>query len=1088
MVGSLLLVGGPGRPVNPLPVQPARIHRPPLRPDVLSRERLNGWLEQASGGRLALVVAEAGHGKTTLLADWSRHTRRLTTWYRLEPADRDWLTFIRHLIAGGRELEAAFGIRTLELLQALGPGGPTREELIASIATELADCGRAHAQGLTLILDDYHAVDGSPETDPIVKAILDRTGPGFSVVIASRVPPKLPVGKLRARGGVSRLDEDDLHFDLAETDRLFREAYHRPLDPDVVADLRARTEGWAALLTLVRTNLEEQDEPDPRALVAQLSATGGDLYEFLAEEILAALPPPLQRFLERVSVLTAVDVDVAALVDERSAEEVRDAIREAEHLGLLSRPDRGSPHRFHPLVREFLAARLRDDVGPDAVRRLHLQVADTLAATDWETAAWHYREAGAVEEAAGVVDRAVDRIVASGQFEGARTFLDGSAGPVDRPGALVLRSRLELERGNYARAGELARAAADAAQGTPLAGIALLNLTAILARYGFDEQAIASAHSALQATLTEEQRVIAQATLLLSEAQHEGNLELIADLLRGLATQQDRAGHLRYAGITRVNLASLLLWTGRPDEARAVATQAEKDLAGLAGSAERATASANRLAALLQLGHTEALASLDRLVNHAPSAVARDEAAIEAARLHTDYGSLQQAQAAADQVGSAALSAGYLGGWLLARSVIALRGGDLDSASTLCAEAREAQVFDTCGGLRLRLQRARIGMALSDASAVIDIAELRRIAHAQRSRPGVALGDVLAALASAGSPDAAVSRLAPGDDHLLSVLAEELSRNLSRFGPDARARIEREARTRPARWTTALRLALPFDVQAGALLAEIGSSAEREALRQAAGSDKRLRPFAASLARRLATPVFVRDLGQVVIFLGDRPLDKATRRKVVALLCYLSSRTGMAATRDEALEALWPELSPDTATNSLHQTIYFLRRLFEPEYREWMSAGYVQFDGEVLSLDENLVDTSSRACWRRITAVRQGDMGALDELLAAYTGSYALDFAYEDWAAPYRDNLHAAVLACAEGGVQAASARGDWDRVIHLAHQVLAVDPAADAIELQLIRAYKSTGKNAAAAEQYGHYSAFVRDELGAEPSALDEL
>ena len=46
-----------------------------MRADTLSRERLNGWLDRAATGRVALIVAEAGFGKTTLLADWARGAR-----------------------------------------------------------------------------------------------------------------------------------------------------------------------------------------------------------------------------------------------------------------------------------------------------------------------------------------------------------------------------------------------------------------------------------------------------------------------------------------------------------------------------------------------------------------------------------------------------------------------------------------------------------------------------------------------------------------------------------------------------------------------------------------------------------------------------------------------------------------------------------------------------------------------------------------------------------------------------------------------------------------------------------------------------
>jgi LuxR family maltose regulon positive regulatory protein len=248
MAGSMLLFGRFGTmPLNPLPVQPAKIHRPLIRSDTLSRERLNGWLDTACRARLALVIGDAGFGKTTFLADWSKATRRRTAWYRLESDDRDWLTFIRHLVAGGRELDPAFAGATYRLLMALGPGGPTPAEIIDSLASEMAAFGAADPRGFSVIFDDYHCVEASEETDPIVRALIEATGPGFSLVIASRTAPRLPVGRLRARSAIARLDGDQLRFDVPETDRLFRDAYRIPLEPDVVTALVARTEGWAAL-------------------------------------------------------------------------------------------------------------------------------------------------------------------------------------------------------------------------------------------------------------------------------------------------------------------------------------------------------------------------------------------------------------------------------------------------------------------------------------------------------------------------------------------------------------------------------------------------------------------------------------------------------------------------------------------------------------------------------------------------------------------------------------------------------------------------------------------------------------------------
>ncbi len=61
----------------------------------------------------------------------------------------------------------------------------------------------------------------------------------------------------------------------------------------------------------------------------------------------------------------------------------------------------------------------------------------------------------------------------------------------------------------------------------------------------------------------------------------------------------------------------------------------------------------------------------------------------------------------------------------------------------------------------------------------------------------------------------------------------------------------------------------------------------------------------------------------------------------------------MSATRDQVLEVLWPELEPEVAGNSLNQTVYFLRRVFEPSFTDDLTPGYVHHNSEVLWLDPN---------------------------------------------------------------------------------------------------------------------------------------
>ena len=216
---------------------------------------------------------------------------------------------------------------------------------------------------------------------------------------------------------------------------------------------------------------------------------------------------------------------------------------------------------------------------------------------------------------------------------------------------------------------------------------------------------------------------------------------------------------------------------------------------------------------------------------------------------------------------------------------------------------------------------------------------------------------------------------------------------------------------------------------------------------------------------------------------------QSLRRKVLALLCLLLTRHDLSATKDEVLDALWPDLEPDVAVNSLNQTVYFLRRVFEPDYAEQTSPDFVRFDSNVVWLDMELVGSRSQECWKLIKAIgSEARPGAVEVLARTYLGKFALDFAYEEWAIPYRDALHAGYLHVMEAAVASDTATGHYDRGIRLARAAITVDPTAENLEVSLVRLYRMAGAHAAAAEQYEHYAATLRNEFGLEPPPIDSL
>ena len=210
---------------------------------------------------------------------------------------------------------------------------------------------------------------------------------------------------------------------------------------------------------------------------------------------------------------------------------------------------------------------------------------------------------------------------------------------------------------------------------------------------------------------------------------------------------------------------------------------------------------------------------------------------------------------------------------------------------------------------------------------------------------------------------------------------------------------------------------------------------------------------------------------------------------MLALLCLLLTRPRMALTREEVADSLWPDHDPNSALNSLNQTVYFLRRVFEPDYAEDLSPGYVGQDGETIWLDPELVGFKKpempRASFERCQGSRRrkgrlrwrlSTPGALHWTSRTKSGRPPIATAFtlltfESWSMPYDWTSNA----------------GHLDRATFLAERAAEADPESEEIQLSLTRLYRHSGAFAAAAEQYGHYANLAKD-LGVEPVPPEDL
>lgn len=1108
---------GPGRPaadppkafpiggevVHEFPVQLAKVQRPPLRRETLRRERLLDWLKVKIHHRVVLITAEAGYGKTTLLADFARHHRRPAMWYRLDNDDRNWVSFMHYLVAAGRVIEPDFAPATKGLLGEIGVAtGPSRDTIFATFLRELQALGN---RGASLILDDYHLVDDVPDVRVLVRELVTRAPERLSLVFISRKQPDLPLARLRTLGEVAELGAGDLRFDLDETERLFRDTYKRPLEPDVLADLADRTEGWAASLEMVNAALRDRSPSEIRAFVHGLTGAHGELYDYLAEEVVGDLDDETQHFLMTTSLLQAVDPVLAEVVTGFGPSRARELIAVTERLGLLSSRGSGrrSARRYHPLVREFLESRLRRTKGDDVARELHRAVARHAAASDWRLAAYHFAEAGDLDDLSAVIQAAVPTIMGSGEFALAESYVLRT-GPDDNAAFELFVSRMELQRGRTETALAHAELAVDTAMRTDdqtLADHALLNLIAVLHIAGHLVACRDVAELLANRTSSPTLGAIARAVGAIIDGSVDANLDDVRLLLLDMPAEQERSGLRHYLGITWLNIADVDCARGDSAEALAAATRAIHELSATSDGLEVEGARVLRGWALVQQGNwAEAITEFRRAESGEFDAV-RGETLSFAAEAYAWLGDRSDGEAILARAREARfVSAVTSDQQRLVAGVLAARRGDFEEARANL----ESIALDRPHGVaafqsRVRLAMASVAVASRSKEADRAVGVSVHLAVRQSARPYASAARILqGALASRETFASAVAAAASDSPVSLSMTAEAIVDRIVDLDPDGAEFVASQAESLPQRWREPLRRGLAAGDRSARLgtallLDRIGERRDIAPLRQAAKSLRGV-PGASmlgrGLARRLASRVLVEDQGRVQITVGDAAYAGTTvRRKVLALLCFLVSRPEMSSTRDQVLDALWPDLDPEIAANSLNQTVYFLRRVFEPAYSEDLSPGYVHHDSDVLWLDPELVDSRSRRARAAIrTAERDPSPENVDAVSGTYRGRFALDFAYEDWAETYRDAMHAAYLEVVEKAVSADTNAGAFDRAIALARRGLEADPDAEQIELSLLRLYRRTGAHAAAAEQYEHYASVLRNDLGIEPPPLDAL
>ena len=259
-------------------------------------------------------------------------------------------------------------------------------------------------------------------------------------------------------------------------------------------------------------------------------------------------------------------------------------------------------------------------------------------------------------------------------------------------------------------------------------------------------------------------------------------------------------------------------------------------------------------------------------------------------------------------------------------------------------------------------------------------------------------------------------------------------------------------------------------------------------------NDVGIAPMTTVAPRALSPLALVHDLGPLSIEVAGRTIEgTAIRPRSVALLHYLATRPRHAATRDEAIDALWPEAEAQAGLNSLNQAIYHLRRALDPDYDLALQDGtptpYIRHEAEMVTVNLDLVSFDSARLRSTLDAVRRrASVDQVDELLDSYLGPFAVEVPFEPWAEQHRGALDVGIFAVIEREMAAAYAVGDIDRAIDLALRAVRIDPTDGAMLEHLALLLEESGSIAGARRAAARAVSALREMDVAPSPALQRI
>ncbi len=405
--------------------------RPIWRPRIVER------IERALLHRVAVLAAPAGFGKTVAIGQLTERLGEPVLYVALPPGRPD----LRRIARAFADALARTPGADLPLVAALPDCDPQPAALADAIGAALAAA------------TDFVALDGltrSVMADERVRELLATLIGGSQVrwLVATRSAATLPIASWMAyETSGAPVGTAELAFTEEEA---YEVAQAGGFDPAAVATALGWTHGWPTAFVLALR--------DPST-----SAGRGIVADYLVEHVFDQLDEAERELLMQLSPLPVIDLAHDEVFEPLAPDVVAEAMRRLSPI--VEQTGEGA-YRCHPLVRDFLMARLRRRAGGDFASVAARAARALLAAERYADALRVFVDAGDTDAIERLVSQQGRRLVERGETQelaaAIRVLVDRERG--DTPAILALRATLASYGGDSRAASALSERAIAAAR------------------------------------------------------------------------------------------------------------------------------------------------------------------------------------------------------------------------------------------------------------------------------------------------------------------------------------------------------------------------------------------------------------------------------------------------------------------------------------------------------------------------------------------------------------------------------------------------------------------------------------------------